>query len=240
MIYSDTDVATEIITQGFSTAQNSGPSLDPAYYYSKATVMLAIGLAETDGVLDTNKQGDIAIEDATWGPSVGVFQIRTLKHPKNTPMEQARNIQTLQTLIGQTQSAAMISTGTSTGQGTPGTTFQPWTTFKTGKYRMYLPRADAAINAAKTSGAVDMTNADKGQAIPEGYTDTLKGVVQDAVSGITSPLQALSDFLKLLTSASFWKRAVEIIAGLVLIILGLVILNRQTIESAGVAAAALA
>ncbi len=86
--------------------------------------------------------GDVGLETAQWGPSVGLWQIRSINAQKGTggqrdevanhdPASNARN-------------ALAISAG--------GTNWRPWSTYTTGAYLAYLPAARrAATNPTATS-----------------------------------------------------------------------------------------
>lgn len=84
----------------------------------------AIGLAESGG--RTNAQGDVNIQDAKWGPSVGVWQVRTLKSDKGKGT--TRDIDALLADPSkQAKSAWEISGG--------GQNFKPWSVYTAGKYK---------------------------------------------------------------------------------------------------------
>lgn len=98
-----------------------------------ATTMTAIAGAESG--YDDRAVGDVGLENSTWGPSVGLFQIRTLK--SQTGSGSARDIAALQgSDIAQAHAAYDISRG--------GTDFTPWTTYTTGAYQRFLAGASAA------------------------------------------------------------------------------------------------
>lgn len=98
-----------------------------------AVISTAIALSESGGN-DTNV-GDENLETSEWGPSVGAWQIRTLKAETGTGQD--RDISALQgNLPRQAQAMKDISAG--------GTYWQPWTDYDTGKYRDYLGSAQQA------------------------------------------------------------------------------------------------
>lgn len=111
---------------------------------SSAVLMTAVGLGESGG--NDTAIGDTALADATWGPSVGVLQERTLKAQTGTGG--TRDITWLQgNLDHQAAAAYEISAR--------GTTFAPWTVFTTGAYQQYLPDAErAAASVDQQTGGV--------------------------------------------------------------------------------------
>lgn len=127
---------------------------------ASARTLAGISGAETGGTYDPNVLGDIGLQNSTWGPSVGVFQIRTLK--AETGKGTARDIQWLQgSLPHQVAAAFEISSG--------GRNFQPWSTYGSGKYQQYLPGTGAL--------AQDV-----------GFTGKVKGWLGDGLGAVTDPI----------------------------------------------------
>jgi hypothetical protein len=103
----------------------------------RAVVMTAIALAESGG--DDTAVGDVGLENSTWGPSYGLFQVRTLKG--DTGRGTDRDITALQASdAAQARAAYDISSG--------GTVLSPWTTYNNGAYQKFLGQAQAAANGA--------------------------------------------------------------------------------------------
>src|SRR5262245_26484467 len=95
--------------------------------------MLAVGTAESG--LDDTTIGDVALETNTWGPSFGMFQIRTLK--ADTGLGTDRDINALAASdAAQARAAYDISRH--------GTDFSAWTDYVNGAYQQYLGQAAAA------------------------------------------------------------------------------------------------
>lgn len=113
-------MATLSPAQLYALARNAG--LSPA----AATTATAVALAESGGRSDA--VGDVGLQDATWGPSVGPWQIRTLKAETGTGGP--RDINRLTDPAANAASMASISSG--------GTNFGPWSTYSDGKYRQFL------------------------------------------------------------------------------------------------------
>lgn len=112
--------------------------------------------------------GDTRLQDATWGPSVGAFQIRTLK--RDTGTGSARDITALMgDLNAQAKAAWEISKH--------GTDFNPWTVYRTGRWKDFLGQVGAAI--VGIPGAV----LDKGQEVAGDVAGQAAGKLVDAVGG---------------------------------------------------------
>lgn len=111
---------------------------------AQAIIMAAIGLAESGG--NDTALGDLALQNTTWGPSIGLYQIRTLKADTGTG-----GMRDIATLTGddlrQAQAAYAISRS--------GTDFTPWTVYTSGAYRQYLSQAQAAANRTSTVEPTD-------------------------------------------------------------------------------------
>jgi hypothetical protein len=91
-------------------------------------VATAVALAESGG--RTDAQGDIGLQDGTWGPSVGLWQIRSLKaeYGKGTPRDASR----LTDPEFNARAMASISNG--------GKNFKPWTTYTSGAYKKQIDK----------------------------------------------------------------------------------------------------
>lgn len=104
---------------------------------ASAITMTAIALAESGG--DDAAVGDVGLQDSKWGPSVGLWQVRTLK--SDTGRGTDRDIVALQGSVGrQAQAAYAISNR--------GTNYSPWAVWTSGAYRQFLGQAQAAGGAS--------------------------------------------------------------------------------------------
>ncbi|MFC0431737.1 type VII secretion target [Kutzneria buriramensis] len=107
------------------------------------TTAVAVALAESHG--DTGIHGDVNLQTGTWGPSVGLWQIRSLNPGHGTAAEQAlRNAQANADPATNARHAYQISH--------QGNNFRPWSTYTNGAYRNYLNQARTASRQA-SSGA---------------------------------------------------------------------------------------
>lgn len=115
----------------FSAAGFSDSALD---------IILGIAYAESDGLACTNRYGvystysdavgDLTLIDATWGPSIGLTQVRSLRDPSSgNAADTWRVASKLQDPFYNAQAAWAISNH--------GTNFTPWSTFNHGTYLAY-------------------------------------------------------------------------------------------------------
>ena len=109
---------------------------------------VAVAMAESSG--DPTQLGDVSLENATYGPSVGLWQIRSVNPGHGNATEQAqRNAQANLDPATNAADAYAISK--------QGTNFQPWSTYTGGAYRKYLPQAQTAAQSV-TSAAGSSSN----------------------------------------------------------------------------------
>lgn len=123
---SDADVAAVVLGAGFTG--------------DAAVKAVAIALGESGG--NTEARGDINITTTTWGPSIGLFQIRSLNAQRGTG--------------GQRDEIANLDRNTNARNAfaisASGTNFRAWSVFTSGRYLGYLPRASRAVGAPGTVG----------------------------------------------------------------------------------------
>lgn len=98
---------------------------------------IAVALAESGG--NSDAMGDVGLVDGKWGPSVGLWQIRSLHDQRGTggPRDEFANVDP----DANARAAFAISGG--------GVNFAPWSVYKNGRYQANIARAQAA--AGRTS-----------------------------------------------------------------------------------------
>lgn len=109
-----------------SIAENTDLGGDPQMAAAKAAyaagfrgeaLVNIIAIAGRESAFNPGAVGDVSLQDGTWGPSVGLFQIRTLKGQTGTGSD--RDIQRLSgNAMEQAKAAWSLSKG--------GTDFGPW------------------------------------------------------------------------------------------------------------------
>lgn len=113
--------------------------------HNKAIVATAISGQEVNGdrigqPINPGAVGDVRLADATWGPSVGLWQIRTLKAETGTG--RSRDINILTNPQQNARAMAEISAN--------GTNWSPWSTYNDDLYRHHLAAATAAAGGSGT------------------------------------------------------------------------------------------
>lgn len=99
-------------------------------------------MAESSG--DPGSTGDVSLQDSTWGPSLGLWQIRSIKAESGTGS--IRDGSQLYDPGYNAHSAYILFKG----QG-----FKPWTTYTNGAYKKFLDAARAAATGAGTTLPAD-------------------------------------------------------------------------------------
>lgn len=105
-----------------------------------AIVATAIAWAESG--LNPDAIGDEALANEKWGPSIGLWQIRSLRAHLGTGQE--RDAKRLRDPVFNAQSMVTISSR--------GTDWTPWSVFRTGKHRQYIDRVRAVIQGGTMQG----------------------------------------------------------------------------------------
>jgi hypothetical protein len=155
---------------------------------ASAVTMTAIGLAESGG--NDTAQGDMGLQTTTWGPSVGVWQVRTLKSQTGTGQD--RDLAALNgNLDRQAKAAYAISSG--------GTNLSPWSVFTSGKYQQFLSQAEAAgiesgIGLAGDESGIEFAGLgelvpDVPGAVKKYVGDTISTVLGDAITATVKPFK---------------------------------------------------
>src|SRR5207244_1797916 len=98
-----------------------------------------VAIAGAESGYRTDDVGDVGLEDAVWGPSVGLTQVRSLKAEKGKGTD--RDELALYDPLHNLTAAYHISGG--------GAHFTPWSTYTSGAYRKFV---DAATTTASSAG----------------------------------------------------------------------------------------
>lgn len=139
-----------------------------------AVVAAAVAMAESGG--HPLAQGDVGIQTEKWGPSVGLWQIRSLKADYGT---------------GRTRDAARLtdpafnaaSMATISGMGG---NFKPWSVYTSGKYKPYVGMVERDTGTGGVADAITGAQDAVGSAIVDGAGAVVDGAgaVVDAVSDL--------------------------------------------------------
>lgn len=147
-----------------------------------APTAAAIALAESGG--EPGAQGDLALQNGQWGPSVGLWQIRSLNSETGTGG--TRDASILGNPVANARSAVAISND--------GSNFTPWTTYTSGAYKHYLGAQASTIAYPSSSGAGTTLVSTGAQPLGSinlkilGTHDPLPGALTVALFGIASVL----------------------------------------------------
>lgn len=162
--------------------------------------MVAIALAESGG--DANNVGDVALETSTWGPSVGLWQIRSLRseYGKGTTRDEKANYDPA------TNAKHAMEILHSQG-------LSAWTTYTRGTYRAFIDRGNSAAKGVSPGGSVT-TPPNTG-----GSTTTPVFDITDPSSWLASGLSGFLDRVK-----GNLKRLGAIVAGALMVLIGVMVM----------------
>lgn len=118
-----------------SAAEVARLAIDAGFSGGAATTAVAIAMAESGG--DTSARGDTTITNAKWGPSIGLWQIRSLNAERGSG-GQRDEIANLNPATN-ARHAFAISNG--------GTSWRAWSTYTSGAYLVQLPAAQRATGS---------------------------------------------------------------------------------------------
>jgi hypothetical protein len=106
-----------------------------------------------------------------------------------------------------------------------GTVWRPWSTFLRGDYRAYLDQANDAARGLLHGdpGIVEQTGIE-----PTGIVAKNFAMIGKAASLITNPLETIAAVFLFLTNPHNWVRIGEVLAGAVVMVIGLLTLIRDT------------
>lgn len=110
-------------------------ALDSGWNGEEAAIATAIAMAESSG--NTAARGDTTITTSKWGPSIGLWQIRSLNAQRGTGGERDETANLDPSVNG--RHAYTISGGSGNR------TWRPWSVYNNGNYRKFLPQARMAI-----------------------------------------------------------------------------------------------
>lgn len=169
---------------------------------SPASAVIATAIAKGESGFRTDAVGDVGIQTSKWGPSVGLWQVRSVK--AETGKGTARDITRLKDPAFNARAMAEIS-----GLGK---TWKPWSVWLHGTYKSYLSPATAAGVAAEKDPSLL-------EKIKAGISATVSnpGLVAGAVTG--SVTGAVSDAAASLNPFATWQNDVTGIAVKSLVVL---------------------
>lgn len=117
---------------------------------------------------DRSLSGEATPDGRTWGPSIGLWQIRSIQEAQGTG--ELRDADRLADPAANAEAMAQIHAG----QG-----WQPWSTYTAGKHRAYLDRAAEAVAATTGGDRPDLANEDV-TADGDGITGSLSTLTDPA------------------------------------------------------------
>jgi len=194
-------------------AQIYQDALKVGFNDAQAKIMAAIAMAESGG--NPNAVGDVALENATWGPSVGLTQVRTLKKQTGTGGDRDIN-KVLGDPIANLKAAYDISSH--------GTTFTPWSTYTSGAYKKYLG-GGSTVSGAVADKQASQLQAKRVLARATADANLYQNEVANpdsyeaAAKDLLKPISSVGDLIGFLGNSDNWIRIAFIGVGLILVVI---------------------
>lgn len=170
---------------------------------------VAIGFAESGGNTTATHQNS----DAHASVDYGVWQINGYWHPELFSRYKWSD------LNDNAKMAAIVYEQADNS-------WSPWSTFKGGQYQKFMGTASAASSGVTSSGA---TGAASGATVDA----TALGLVDNTSAALT----ALNDFFTVLSSPDMWRRIAIGLAGVLLVVAGVIVVFRRPISTVAKTAA---
>lgn len=179
---------------------------------------IAIALAESSG--NPNAVGDVRLQNGTWGPSVGLWQIRSLR--AETGKGTARDVNKLKDPTFNARSMYQISNG--------GKNWRQWTTWPL-KAQAFMPVAIPAASAVIAGMGLD--------SLRQGAESVAEGAVGDVADAVTPDgLQDVAEGVRAsqrwIADRNNWFRVAKVAVGGVLVVGGAFLIAKPLVT--GVAA----
>jgi len=171
-------------------------------------LVVAVAVAAAESGRDAADVGDEHLVNGTWGPSVGLWQIRSLHKDKGTG--RTRDEEANRDPLVNAKAAFAVSDG--------GRNWSPWTEFKNGGFRAHVVPAGHAVIAIGEAGF------SIGDVVREVIANpgAVPGVIVDEVA------DGWRSVVALLTDPQTWVRVFTLLAGGALVVGGVVILAKDT------------
>jgi hypothetical protein len=208
--------------QLFALAQGAG------FSSAQARIMAAIALGESGG--NPAAVGDEHLVSSTWGPSIGLWQVRSLNAQRGTGQE--RDGSRLADPSFNARSARTIYTQ----QG-----YRAWTVYNTGAYGKHLADVDKSLaGGSKDDDGFGIEDVLWPGGLIPGVKDPLDGLggqVVDAGKGALGGLDAIGAFAASLGQRGTWVRVLQVVGGSAMVAGGLLLLGRDVVTPVASAAA---
>lgn len=175
------------------------------------TVAIAVALAESGG--RETARGDTGLVDATWGPSIGLWQIRSLNAEKGngTLRDELANADPA------TNARHAYQIWSSQGWG-------PWSAHNNRRYLLFMPAATAAVAARVAAGPIGTKALG---AVDDAATNLGGDVLETAQTGLALVVKAG----KWMSDPGNWLRVSYVVVGGAMLVVALAMIAGPVAEA---------
>lgn len=169
---------------------------------------VAIAMAESRGG-DPNAVGDVGLQDSKWGPSIGLWQIRSLKAEsgKGTIRDATR----LKDPAYNAKSMYAISNG--------GTRWGDWTVYNIKAHLLFVPVTTVAVDTFLAANGAKQVTEDVSDAV---------GSAKDMASAVPEALDATYGWV---SNRSNWIRVAQVGIGVAVIVAGVAYIAKDQVPN---------
>lgn len=175
----------------------------------KTDLITAVAIAMGESLGNTDAVGDVSLQDGKWGPSIGLWQIRSLKAESGKGTE--RDATRLKDPANNARAMYSISSG--------GKNWQPWTVYNAKIYLIHMPVATAGVTSFLAGKTV---------------TDPVVGAVEtaqnakDMASAVPEALDATYGWV---SNRSNWIRVAQVVLGTAVIVAGVAYIAKDQVPN---------
>jgi hypothetical protein len=180
---------------------------------------VAVAFAETGGKPTTDARGDVLLESAKWGPSIGPWQIRSLnaERGKGTTRDELANLD----LNTNARHAFQVYSDA-------GNRFTPWSTYTSGAWLLYN------IRAGKSAGIAERNPDAAGGGGPGvgGGPDVINesNPITDAAGAAKNAVKLMAEAAAWIADPHNWMRIAQVTVGAAVVIAGLAVIAGKPVK----------
>lgn len=183
----------------------------------------ATAIATAESGRDPGKVGDLSLQTAKWGPSIGLWQIRSLKAEQGKGT--TRDADRLKDPMANAR--AMVEISKSGADWGPWSVTHPTDLFGFARFNAAMPGATAAVSAMLAQKGVQ-----KGADAAGNVADAALQPIEQLAGVVTDAVQTPARIANWLTEPGTWQRILYFTTGGALVLIGVVLVARPVLGKA--------